>query len=537
MILVVRIGGLLSTQTIANSLVGSITSLWKKAAPLPVEDRTTEREDLITGDSVAGWGSDTSFFNIGGGRQKKYQDYDEMDEEVVELSSSLDVYADFVVSGGSETDETFSFDSENKDERLKDVINAYEKRTRIKQRVWSMARYISKYGDCFYEIVASPVNVVKLVKLPVSTMYYNFDSEGVLNPEFPYCQKEYEGGEPKVQFAPWEIIHWKIGEDLYGVDNGILSKLRRAYRIQRMLEDSLLVKRLTNAQQKLIYNVDVSGLGVSEAVAFIKKLKKLNARRRFINSEGKLKEEENPLAPQGDIYQPVRKGGVGDVKVVQSDTSVNSIADVEHFHNKYFTGTKVPKAYLGYERDVNAKATLVQQSLSFIKVVRRIRQVTATGLKKPYSMEFILQGIDPESFEWGIRFPGFGVADEELKWKIEQYKSTCVRNYIEAGIKLSSEWIIRHVMFDLTKSEADQLLALVKSGDVAEPARWKQGAPGGTATGRMPDGGKKTSPTGAESVDLPVLREKVGADEELRKLQSDIQYELVHKRTKDEVYY
>lgn len=523
-------------KNVTRTLAGNITSLWKTTKAGASEKDTTQ-QDLMGEGSEASWNLGSQLFALTGKRGEKYKDYEEMDAEVVEISSALDIYADFVVSGGMETDETFTLDSETVPPKLKNVIENFEKQAQVKVKVWDIAREVSKMGDCFYEIVASPTNIIKLVKLPTRTMHYNFDDDKKLIEENPYCQKEYAEGEAIVEFAPWEVIHWKMGEGLYGVDEGVLAKLRRAYRVQRMLEDSLLVHRLTRAHQRLIYNIDVSGMGVTEAMTFLKKLKKLNSRRRFINQLGKLKEEENPLAPQGDLYQPVRKGGVGDIKVISSDMSISSIADIEHFHNKLFTGTKVPKAYLGFERDINAKATLVQQSLAFTKVVRRLRHVVASGIKKAYSLEFLLQGVDPDSFIWGIRFPGFGVADEELRWKIEQYKSTTIRNYVESGIKLSSEWVVRHIMFDLTKSEADQLIKLTDAGDVVAPSRYSMGAPAGTATGRIPDGGKKTSPTGNEhKIDMVALKTNVGNDSFLTRLQSDIQYELKNKRSRDEVY-
>ena len=303
----------------SRSLVAGITDIWRKYTPdYDVSDkRTTEREPetgLYGSGSSGVWEANSRFFNLKQSRNFKYKDFEEMDTDVVEISSGLDLYADFVVGGAQDTDETYSFDSENVPDNVKKVIADFEKRLELKQRVWWMSREVSKFGDAFYEVIATKSNVIKLQKLNVATIFYNFDNKGKLDLQFPYCQKEYEGAMQNIAtFAPWEIIHFKMGEEMYGVDSGILSKLRRLYRVERMLEDSMLINRLTRAHQRLVYNVDVSNMGVIEAINFIRKLKRLNRRRRYVDSDGKWKQEENPMAPQEDIFNPVRKGGVGGI--------------------------------------------------------------------------------------------------------------------------------------------------------------------------------------------------------------------------------
>jgi len=520
-----------------DALVANISSLWRSVTPLyPASDvSTTER---LPDTTPLKWADTAKLIELSPDRTKKYNDYKEMDEEVVELSSALDLYADFVVSGAQESDESYNFDSDSVSEALRTTIKDFEERLELKSRVWWMAREVCKFGDAFYEVIATMKNIVKLQKLPVETIWYNFDKNGKIDVEFPYVQKEYEGAMQNIaKFAPWEIVHFKVGEELYGVNAGVLAKLRRLYRVERMLEDSMLINRLTRAHQRLIYKIDVSNMGVMEAIAYIRRLKRLNRRRRYVDSEGKLKMEENPMAPQEDIYQPVRRGGVGDIDVIQADTSVAAIADIEHFHNKLFSGTKVPKAYLGFERDVNAKATLVQQSLAFTKVVRRMRSVVAKGLRKLYRLEMILHGINPNTVSFKLRFPGFGVADEELRWKIEQYKSTIVRNYVEAGIDLPTEWVVRHLMFGLSQAEANELLSLLKKhGPMVPKKKARAGAPA-VPTGRPPSGGRTTSPTGPEdSVDLAALVNRVGGDGKLQDMVDELRHILRTGRTRPELY-
>lgn len=434
-----------------------MSSLWK-AARLETPSSLEFTSERI----VKEWGAFESLIQLSNVRREKYKDYDEMDNEITELSSSLDLYADFIVSGGSSSEDVYAVEAETANKKISAIIDIVEKRLQIKSRIWYLARCIAKYGDAFYEVVISPDEVVKFVKLSPYTVFYNRDKNGNADQVHPYIQKSRDTLSIVAEFEPWEIVHFKMGEEDYGVDYSVFHNSRRTYKVVRMLEDSVLVGRLTRAHQRLVYKIDVTNMGTAEALRYIEKLKDMYKTRRYMDSQGRLRTEENPLRPQEDIWLPVRKDRNAGVVPISPDSSVNAIADVEHFHNKLFAGTKAPKAYLGFERDVNAKATLTQQHLAFTKAVRRLRHVLAMGLRHLYKVEFLMKGIDPNAFDWKLKFPGLGAADDELKWDIEGMKATMVKTYTDAGIFLPPEWVVRHVFLDLTPTEADELIALIK---------------------------------------------------------------------------
>ena len=456
-----------------------LTGQWKDAGhsePIASNIGTTERP-------TDPWASMESAIEISGQRKDKYKDYEEMDKEIDELSSSLDLYADFIVSGGESAEDVYSIDVETdknepiivgadgepqkkkeKEHPANVAIKRIETKLNLKSRVWFMARNVAKYGDAFYEVVVDANEVCKLVYLKPQSMEVNRDEKTKdINPNFPYVQKTQLGSSQPIPFAPWEIVHFKAGEGDYGVDYSILGKCRRSYRIVRMMEDSVLVARLTRANNRMVYYVDVSNMGVQEGLKYLEKLKALYKTRRYTDGTGKLKIESNPLQPQEDIWLPVRKDKSTRVEPISGDAvSMRGIADVEHFHNKLFAATKVPKAYLGFEKTTSGKATLSQQHLSFSKSVRRFRHVLATGLRHMYKVEFIMLDIDPNSFTWNVKFPGLGTADEEMRWAIESIKASVIAAYTNAGIQLPVEWIIRHLFLDLSPNEEDELLAALR---------------------------------------------------------------------------
>jgi hypothetical protein len=452
-----------------QSLISKITGLFrgKSIVTLPDEDNipidflTTERANFNwMGDSLFGPKND---------RPGKYKDFDTMDSDLVELSSALDLYADFIcANAGGEQGAPFTIDVEtNVPQKVADVVEAFDERTNIQTRLWFMSRNVVKYGDAFYEIVASEKGIVKLKFLSPYECFVNIDPKTRRrNPEVPYIQRDLSTWGTVAEFAPWEIVHFKVGEDEYGVDYGLLGKLRRTFRIQRMLEDSLVVTRVVRAGQRGIYKIDVTGMGELEAARFIQRVKTINKKQRMFGSDGKIKQELDPLSGLEEIYIPTRRnGGVTDYQVISSDSMRGGIDDVEHFHNKLFAATKVPKAYLGYERDVNSKATLEQQHISFTKAVRRFRSSLADGIKKIYKVEFLLNGIDPNSFDWKVKFADMGDADEQTRWQIELLKAQVLAGFGNVGVLAPKEWIVKRLFLNLTPAEADELIDLMAAAE------------------------------------------------------------------------
>lgn len=428
---------------------------------------TTERKQITVDD----W----RLIELDQARHSYYKDFDDMDTDVPELSSAIDVYADFVVSSPFSGDES-SYEVEfatGVSDSYADLVTKFEERLDLKESVWFLVRDMCKYGDSFYEIVATEDEVVKLKRLDVSTVFVNIKNNKV-DKDKPYYQ---EAGTNRIEFAPWEILHFKVGGDVYGVENSILAKARRIYRLIRMLEDTILVTRLSRSTQRGVYKVDVTGMSENEAAAYIRKLKLLNRRKVMFDSKGKLRADFNPLSETEDIYIPVRKGGGGDFQIVGGETHLGEIRDIEYFQNKLFTATRVPKALLGLERDVNAKATLVQQNVSFLRMVKRYRTAFAKELKRLYLIEFFLHGEELKDDEWQISFPSLFVQDELVAYQTQQVKLGLVGALAQLGVSVPAEWAIRFVGLNLSPDEMDELVELIKKG----------GDDLGTIGGQQPD--------------------------------------------------
>lgn len=110
-----------------------------------------------------------------------------------------------------------------------------------------------------------------------------------------------------------------------------------------------------------------------------------------------------------DYFIPVRGEGDGTrIDTLPGGQFTGDIDDLVYIQNKLFAALKVPKSYLGYEGDINAKSTLSQEDVRFARTIRHIQKMFLAELNKIailhlYSMGFA--GEDLVNFELTMANP------------------------------------------------------------------------------------------------------------------------------------
>jgi hypothetical protein len=397
------------------------------------------------------------------GRKAKYEEYAYLGKNLAEGSSALNIYADNIISGSFGGEENYSVFVDEKTPQMKkieDIIIRVEEQSRIKDHVWEIARDLTEFGDNFQETIISqhpgvPIYYVKLKKLPPATMFADVDSKGEFkNPRLPYIQKANTYDDKGIPFEWWRIIHFKIGQGIYGVDRSLFADAAR--RIGRQLlwiDESMVIARLSRAWQRFAYLVDTTGLNPEEKWDFVDRFMENFMREEIIDQEtGKISVSDKPPMPDEDIAIPVSKDSKQDIKVLTGDFNIGNIEDVKYFQNKFFMSVSVPKAYMALEEGTKSKATLTQIDVQFARQVRRRQSNLVPGLREYYRLVFILNDIDPDSFKWDIVFPELATTDELIKWEIEKTKAEIAKIYgVDIGC-VNDDYIYYEIL-GLTKKQ------------------------------------------------------------------------------------
>ena len=84
-----------------------------------------------------------------------------------------------------------------------------------------------------------------------------------------------------------------------------------------------------------------------------------------------------------DYFLPTRGKDSGtDITTLPGAQNMDQIDDVKYIQNKLFASVGIPKAYLTYESELNAKSTLSQQDIRFSRTIQRIQKLIISELKK-----------------------------------------------------------------------------------------------------------------------------------------------------------
>lgn len=391
-----------------------------------------------------------------------YLDYDNMDVEVPELSQALDVNAEFITYP-AETDKTEIFTVKHKSTRVQKQIDSLLKRIDFKQVLFPITRNAIKYGDNFEEILTNPeqTKVMGLRNIPIESVIPNVKN-GIVKDNSAYLQVS-ETGEKLATFKRGEVFHLSLCIDRerwtkYRKGLSILHYSRLSYRQLRLMEEGLMISRLSRANQNYAMMIDVGNLEGDDALNFIKKYKQQLLRRKYIDPKtGKWSWEYNPLSVIEDIVIPTRQGsGANVVALNNSNNTGKNIEDIEYHQNKMIYSTHTPKILIGKETDVNSKSTSDVQMTTFLRKIRRFQMLFEPQIKQFIVDCLAIENTITNSDEFTIEWPISNFIDEERRWKIEKLKLDVAS--ILAEMALVDDLYIYTKIMGMTENEAKELM-------------------------------------------------------------------------------
>jgi len=131
------------------------------------------------------------------------------------------------------------------------------------------------------------------------------------------------------------------------VHNSVLEAARWIWRRLVLLEDSMLIYRLTRSPSRFVFFVDIGDKSGPEAWKHLNNVRNEFKKKKFVNASGHLDMRYNPLANDEDLFIPVRGGKRGiEVETLQGPI-YGAIDDVEYFKDKLYAAIKIPKCLSG----------------------------------------------------------------------------------------------------------------------------------------------------------------------------------------------
>ena len=162
-----------------------------------------------------------------------------------------------------------------------------------------------------------------------------------------------------------------------------------------------------------------------------------------------------------DFYLPVRGGDTSTRIETTKGLDYDGVTDVRYLQEKLFAALKIPKAYFGYEGDLNGKATLAAEDIRFARTVERIQKIIESELTKIALVHLYTQGFTGESltnFEIKLTTPSIIFEQEKialLKEKID------LANQMKDTKLFPSDYIYEQI-FDLSEDAYMEMRELVR---------------------------------------------------------------------------
>ena len=185
----------------------------------------------------------------------------------------------------------------------------------------------------------------------------------------------------------------------YTVKRGqsLLYNVFKIWRELMLLENSILLNRITKSSIVRIIGVEVGDMPKERVPIQLQKVKQLIEQKTAIKESKSMSEYTDPGPIENNVYVPTHSG-VGAITTTQvgGDVDVKSLADLDYFKNKYFGALRVPKQYFGDTDDsagFNGGESLSLISSRYAKMVKRIQNTVIQMITDMINLMLIDKGL------------------------------------------------------------------------------------------------------------------------------------------------
>lgn len=254
--------------------------------------------------------------------------------------------------------------------------------------------------------------------------------------------------------------------------NQVISYLHKAivpYNNLRLMEDSLIIYRVTRAPERRVFYVDTGNLPKTKAEQYIKSLmQKFKNKLVYDSTTGDVTDRKNVLSMVEDYWLPRREGGRGtEVSTLPGGQSVGITEDIDYFKNKLIAALNVPVSRFRDEGNsmFSRGAEITRDEYRFRRYIERLRYRFSQALKELLKKQLILKKIISEN-DWEL-------IENHLKWdftedntftemKDQEIISSRLQNLQQiadyAGKYFTDEWIMKNVL----RYTEDQIESVMK---------------------------------------------------------------------------
>ena len=176
-----------------------------------------------------------------------------------------------------------------------------------------------------------------------------------------------------------------------------LHKAIKALNQLRMIEDSLVIYRLSRAPERRIFYIDVGNLPKVKAEQYLKEVMSRYRNKLVYNAQtGEVRDDRKFMSMMEDFWLPRREGGRGtEITTLPGGQNLGELADIEYFQKKLYRALNVPESRIASDGGFNLgrSSEILRDELKFSKFVGRLRKRFAQMFNDMLKTQLILKNI------------------------------------------------------------------------------------------------------------------------------------------------
>ena len=309
------------------------------------------------------------------------------------------------------------------------------------------------------EVLREPKDGTSIELIKKVEEYYLYNDKGIAR------QGTSQGikiASDSISYCPSGVIDQNKGHVL-----SYLHKAIKPVNQLRMIEDALVIYRISRAPERRIFYIDVGNLPKIKAEQYLKDVMNRYRNKLVYNaSTGEIRDDRNQMSMLEDFWLPRREGGRGsESTTLPGGSNLGEIDDIVYFQRKLYRSLNVPVSRMEAEQafSLGRSTEITRDELKFTKFVQRLRKKFTALFTDVLKTQLILKGVITledwsnikEHIQYDFLQDGHFAELKEaelLKDRLEVLQT--VESYV--GTFFSKKWIQKNVL-SMTEAEIDDM--------------------------------------------------------------------------------
>ena len=222
--------------------------------------------------------------------------------------------------------------------------------------------------------------------------YYIYTDTGNTKNGIPATSMGLRIAYDSITYVPSGIIVGNTGRVL-----SYLHKAIKPVNQLRMIEDALVIYRISRAPERRIFYIDVGNLPKVKAEAYLKDvMNRYRNKMVYDATTGEIRDDRNHMSMLEDFWLPRREGGRGtEITTLPGGANLGEIDDITYFQRKLYRSLNVPISRLETETgfSLGRSTEITRDELKFTKFVQRIRKKFTPLFTDILKTQLLLKGV------------------------------------------------------------------------------------------------------------------------------------------------